>query len=54
MELYDEGKLEFKYEVASSNLASMMIKIAQPKTLSETVKFRSFDSIFLAPTEKKK
>ena len=53
MEFYSKGKIEFELENASSNLASVMIEIFPPKTLSEIIKFGSFDLIVLASIEKR-
>ena len=52
IELYNKGKIEFQREVASSNLALVTIEISQHKTLSETIKFGSFDTIVLVATKK--
>ena len=45
-------KIEFEPKATSSNLASVTVEISQPKTLSETIRFGSFDPIVLTPNEK--
>ena len=53
MKLYNEGKIEFDDEAASSNLASITTTSPQPNVVVKTIKFGSFEPIILAPIVKK-
>ena len=49
MELYNERKVEFDEEAASSNLASITTASPQHNTVVKTIKFGSFEPVILAP-----
>ena len=50
MELYNEGKVEFEDEAASSNLASITTARPQHNAKVKTIKFGSFEPVILAST----
>ena len=50
MELYNEGKVEFDDEAASSNLASITIASPQSNAVAKTIKFGFFEPVILVPT----
>ena len=50
MELYNEGKVEFDDEAASSNLASITIASPQHNAGVKIIKFGSFEPVILALT----
>ena len=50
MELYNEGKVEFDDEAASSNLASITTANFLSNAVAKTIKFGSFKPVILALT----
>ena len=50
MELFNEQKVKFDDEAASSNLASITTTSPQSNAVAKIIKFGSFEPVILAPT----